>query len=216
MSVKDLFIPAVGGGGGVTIPVGATLMKTGAISSVTGDDGDLQKGREDGFLTLSSAPVHLDGSATLNTTTFRFTDTLGGQTYADKIYLDWSTWNGVDLNGYYFDLDTLGFSIWSVFITACNSFSTVEFPTGWYPPNAGEMFSLAHQGKNQALNYAPFNLNSGYQFWTSTSSYNDPDPITGSAKIIVSVRQSLEQSSKASNYYYMPCRKFTVTGTTLS
>ena len=199
------------------LPIGATLMKTGATVSVaTGDDGDLQNGRPDNFLTLPSAPVHLDGSVTMNTTTFRFTDTLGGQTYANNIFLDWSTWNGTNLNGYYFSPDTLGYCIWSVFISNCNSFSTVDFPSGWYAPNAMEMFSLVNQGSNQALNYAPFNWNIGYQFWTSTSSSNAPNPITGSAKAIVSVRQSLEQSSKSSNYYFIPCRKFTVTGTTLS
>jgi hypothetical protein len=34
-------------------------------------------------------------AATINTTTTaRFTDELGGQTYANDIVLDWSTWNG--------------------------------------------------------------------------------------------------------------------------
>jgi hypothetical protein len=64
----------------------ATLMKTGQTTSYrTGDDGDLEAGRDTDFFTLDAAPLHNDGSATLNTTTNRFTDTLGGSTYADDI-----------------------------------------------------------------------------------------------------------------------------------
>lgn len=212
----------------VTLPaptypsVGATLIKTGQTSSVvTGDDGDLQNGREDDFLTLESVPVHTDGSATINTTTSRFTDELGGQTYANSIFIDWSTYNNItgEVLGFFYNYFNAVESpqvIWGDFISDCNSFSKGSFVSGWYAPNAREMFNLVNQGTNQAFNYAPFNINSGYQFWTSTNAHNDPNPITGSAKNIASVRQSVEQSNKASLYFYMPCRKFTVTGTTLT
>jgi hypothetical protein len=79
----------------------ATLMKTGQTTSYrTGDDGDIEAGRDTDFFTLDSAPLHNNGAATINTTINRFTDELGGQTYANDIVLDWSTWNGSTLLGY--------------------------------------------------------------------------------------------------------------------
>jgi hypothetical protein len=58
------------------------------------------------FCTLDAAPLHNDGTATINTTTSRFTDELGGQTYTNDIVLDWSTWNGSTLLGWYRVADT--------------------------------------------------------------------------------------------------------------
>jgi len=66
-------------------PIGATLMKTGQTTSYrTGDDGDLEAGRETNFTTLRRR----NPFANLN----RFTDELGGQTYTNNIVIDWSTY----------------------------------------------------------------------------------------------------------------------------
>ena len=65
-------------------PVGATILKTGqSVSFRTGDDGDIEAGRATSFLTLASNNPFGN--------TNRFTDILGGQTYATAVVIDWST-----------------------------------------------------------------------------------------------------------------------------
>jgi hypothetical protein len=154
----------------------ATLMKTGQTTSYrTGDDGDLEAGRDTDFLTLDAAPLHNDGTTTLNTTTARFTDTLGGSTYADDIVLDWSTWNGSTLLGYY--LGDASNRTWNDYIDWALALSIGTFTTGWRSINVKEMTNLWQYSTNRATNYSPFNggfftLNiatSSRFFWTSTT-----------------------------------------------
>lgn len=204
--------------GGGSPSVGATLIKTGSlITKALKDDGDLQLGRTVDFLNLGFAPIHSDGSPTVNTSTKRFTDELGGQTYTNKIHIDWSTYNNVDdtVLGFFWDINEILSSqkVWSVANALASSFSYAVFTSDWFLPNIRQMFNLAHQGSNNAFNYPPFNINSGYQFWSSTNSFNDPD---NEAKAIVSVRQSAESQNKAGVFWFMPCRVFTAVGTTLS
>jgi hypothetical protein len=80
-------------GGGA--PVGATLMKTGQTTSYrTGDDADTSsEGRATDFFTLASNNPF--------GTTARFTDELGGSTYTNNIVIDWSTYDGSTVLGYY-------------------------------------------------------------------------------------------------------------------
>jgi len=69
------------------VPVGATLQKTGQTTSyATGDDGDIEAGRSTSFLVLPSNNPFGN--------TNRFTSTTGTQTYTNRIYIDWSTYNG--------------------------------------------------------------------------------------------------------------------------
>jgi hypothetical protein len=134
----------------------ATLMKTGQTTSYrTGDDGDIEAGRDVDFFTLDAAPLHNDGSATLNTTTARFTDTLGGSTYADDIVLDWSTWNGSTLLGYY--LGDASNRTWNDYIDWALVLSIGTFTTGWRSINVKEMTNLWQYSTNRATNYSPFN-----------------------------------------------------------
>ena len=75
-------------------PVGADLMKTGQTTSYrTGDDGDIEAGRDVDFFTLASNNPFGN--------TNRFTDELGGATYTNNIVIDWSTYNGTNVLGYY-------------------------------------------------------------------------------------------------------------------
>jgi hypothetical protein len=146
----------------------ATLMKTGQTTSFrTGDDGDLEAGRDTDFLTLDAAPLHNDGSATLNTTTNRLTDILGGSTYADDIVLDWSTWNGSTLLGY--DKNYLANGLWATAIDNCLAHTNGIFTTGWRLPNVREIINLNDYGSSQSFNYAPFNFNTTLNFWSSTT-----------------------------------------------
>jgi hypothetical protein len=71
----------------------AKLMKTGQTTSYrTGDDGDLEVGRNVDFFTLAeNNPFG---------TTDRFTDELGGSTYTNNIVIDWSTYDGSTVLGW--------------------------------------------------------------------------------------------------------------------
>lgn len=146
----------------------ATLMKTGQTTSYrTGDDGDLEVGRATNFLTLDAAPVHNDGSATINTTTNRFTDTLGGSTYSDDIVLDWSTWDGSTLLGFTRNFVTIGVN-WNSSIDACLAYSVGSFVSGWRMPNIIELLVL--KSIDLGLNYAPFiNFTGSILLQTSTN-----------------------------------------------
>ena len=146
----------------------ATLMKTGQTTSYrTGDDGDIEAGRATNFLTLDAAPVHNNGTATINTTTNRFTDTLGGQTYANNIVLDWSTWNGSTLLGWYRVVNGINVT-WNAAIDGALALSVGSFTSGWRLPNVMEFSSILNWGLTSYLNYSPFNLG-GLSFQTSTT-----------------------------------------------
>jgi hypothetical protein len=119
-------------GGGA--PVGATLMKTGQTTSYrTGDDGDLQIGRATDFFTLASNNPFgkLD----------RFTDELGGQTYTNDIVIDWSTYDGSTVLGYYRISNGVNIN-WNDAIDNSLLVSIGTFTTGWRLPNIKELYNL--------------------------------------------------------------------------
>jgi len=71
----------------------AKLMKTGQTTSYrTGDDGDLEAGRNTSFTVLA------ENNPFGNTN--RFTDELGTQTYTKNIVIDWSTYDGSTVLGW--------------------------------------------------------------------------------------------------------------------
>jgi len=71
----------------------AKLMKTGQTTSYrTGDDGDLEAGRNTSFTVLA------ENNPFGNTN--RFTDELGGSTYTNNIVIDWSTYDGSTVLGW--------------------------------------------------------------------------------------------------------------------
>ena len=149
----------------------ATLMKTGQTTVYrTGDDADTSsEGRPTDFLTLDAAPLHNDGTATINTTTARFTDTLGGSTYADNIVLDWSTWNGSTLLGWRISENGVNI-IWDNAIDEALTLNIGGFASGWRVPNTFEMLSICDTASStRFLNYAPFNNSSNHWFWTSST-----------------------------------------------
>jgi hypothetical protein len=150
----------------------ATLMKTGQTTVYrTGDDADTSsEGRPTDFLTLDAAPLHNDGTATLNTTTSRFTDELGGQTYTNDIVLDWSTWNGSTLLGWYRVADTTVMN-WDSSIDAGLALSVSTFTSGWKLPNLNEIISINDNSIFDRVNYAPFNIG-GLLMFTSTTRGN--------------------------------------------
>ena len=194
-------------GGGAT-PVGATLMKTGQTTSYrTGDDGDIEAGRATDFFTLSTNNPFGN--------TNRFTDELGGSTYTNNIVIDWSTYDTVagTVLGFVTNFATLGAVTWDNAIDNSLSYSVGSFTTGWRLINRTEINNLCNIGNpNYPLNYAPFNAAFGLGTWTSDTFTT----ATSLAWFLNNTAGSIVYQSKTAAQYYIPCRTFTVTGTTLS
>ena len=149
----------------VDIPVAVanlTTLVTGQTTvSIAGDDGTTQYGREDSFLVLSEDNPHGN--------TARFTDKLGGSTYAEGVAFDWAYrdevnqlvigWqiadNGVDVN-------------FADAVAYCNGL-TLDTYSNWFIPNENLLHTLKNTQTTRALNYPPFNDSSNRGFWSGTS-----------------------------------------------
>lgn len=183
----------------------AQLMKTGCTISVqTGDDGNLQAGRSVDFFTLA------ENNPFGNTN--RFTDELGGQTYTKNIVIDWSTYNGSTVLGYRRTNNGTAVT-WSAAISGALAVSIAPFTTGWRLPNIKELMNIVNYNyTSNLLQFAPFNLTLSYQFWTSNRLV-----ATGNAYTYRNLDgQFVSAGQFDPSIQYIPCRTFTVTGTTLS
>ncbi len=199
-----------GGSTPTPAPIGATLMQTGQTTIFrTGDDADRRaEGRDVDFFTLPSNNPFGN--------TNRFTDELGGQTYTNNIVIDWSTYNGATVLGYR-RTDNGGNINWNDSIDGALSVSIGTFTSGWRLPNVIEMFSLLRFSTVAPLNYAPFNLTIAYAYWTSTSNgQNSNNGIEVFNAQTTTVSGISNKISISSSRRYIPCRTFTVTGTTLT
>jgi hypothetical protein len=186
-------------------PVGATLMKTGQTTSYrTGDDGDLEIGRATNFFTLASN----NPFGNLN----RFTDELGTQTYTNDIVIDWSTYNGVNVLGYY-RIRNGANVLWNQAIDDSLLFSIGTYTTGWRLPNIYELQNICNFSVAVTLNYAPFTLglSGSIAIWSSTTNPGS----TGQAYRLQNLNVCV-QGNKTGGGHYIPCRTFTVTGTILT
>ena len=156
-------------GGTPVIRSTAMYMKSGQQQSfISGDAGDVDYGRDNDFLTLDSPPVHDDGTDTINTTTNRFTDELGGQDYATGIILDWSSWNGSQVAGWQNNTGlTSSYMPFDAAKQFCDSFNLVGF-SGWHLPSLKELMSICAV-KYHCLDYAPFNSAAINFLWASNT-----------------------------------------------
>jgi hypothetical protein len=193
------------GGSGAT-PVGATLMKTGQTTSYrTGDDGDLEEGRATDFFTLASNNPFGSNA--------RFTDELGGSTYTNNWVIDWSTYNGVNVLGYYRVVQGNP-SNWNT--ANDNSLGTFGTFSGCRLPNINELFNIQLKGLEaigRSINYAPFNISTPTYIWSSTVGGSSAQRLAiTSAAVSVLGRTATDSVT----YGYIPVRTFTVTGTTLT
>lgn len=192
---------------GAALATGATakLMKTGQTTSyITGDDGDIEAGRTTDFTTLA-------GNNPFGNTN-RFTDELGGTTYTNNIVIDWSTYDGSTVLGWYRVINGIDIN-WAGAIAGALAFNIGTFTTGWRLPNVGEFFSILYWGNFAALlSYSPFNLSTSTNYWTGTGSSTQAIRCNG----LVSSTFNNTLKTTTTNYRYIPCRVFTVTGTTLS
>jgi hypothetical protein len=180
----------------------AKLMKTGQTTSYrTGDDGDLEAGRNTSFTVLA------ENNPFGNTN--RFTDELGTQTYTKNIVIDWSTYDGSTVLGWRRTVSTT--LTWNNAIDNALAVSISPYTTGWRLPNYIEMISISNFGITSFLNYSPFNL-SGSNVWTSTTVVNS----TTEAWMFSLPATNIQKFGKVNSATVLPCRTFTVTGTTLS
>jgi hypothetical protein len=196
-------VPAGGGGA----PVGATLMRTGQTTSYrTGDDADTRaEGRAVDFFTLASNNPFGN--------TDRFTDELGGSTYANDIVIDWSTFDGTTVLGWRRTDNGVNIT-WNNAIDGALAVSIGSFTTGWRLPNWLELNSLADH-ETSALRHGPFSGLSLNFFWSATTHRLQS---TSNALTLRSNTLLPGSTSKTTStgMRYIPCRTFTVTGTTLT
>jgi hypothetical protein len=146
----------------VTIYDTAAIIKSfQTVSYQANDDGDLERGRLSAYATLSFNNVFGN--------TNRFTDELGGQTYANNIKIDHATW--VQATGKIMGIYTglIGNTdTWSQSITNAAAVSVGTFTTGWAAINMPEAMSLVNFSTvSTPFNTSPLSINA--QFWTSTT-----------------------------------------------
>ena len=191
-------------------PVGATLMQTGQTTIFrTGDDADRRaEGRDVDFFTLPSNNPFGN--------TNRFTSELGTQTYTNNIVIDWSTYNGSNVLGYRRTLNAANLN-WNDAIDQASAVSIATFTSGWRLHNIREIMSLFNYqtANGNILQYAPFNINSQVNIWTSTTNrlvtanaYCITDSFNGGVNAAIAKTIVLGR--------FLPVRTFTVTGTTLT
>jgi hypothetical protein len=200
----DLYIKGVVASGSSSRST-AKLMKTGQTTSYrTGDDGDLEAGRNVDFTTLAENNVFGN--------TNRFTDELGGQTYTKDIVIDWSTYDGAKVLGW--RRTTNGTNVqWNTAIDGALAVTIAPFTSGWRLPNNYELFSISNVSFGNSLNYSPFNVNPVFNtLWTSNTWAQN----AGNGFILNQSNAAILLQGKTSVSSYLPCRTFTVTGTTLS
>lgn len=147
----------------------ANPYKTGQTTSyVSNDDGDLQRGRGSDFTTL-------DFNNPFGNTN-RFTDTLGGQTYANDIVIDWATTNYIaeTVIGWYRVVQGGAGVNWTTAMSGQPY--TVGSYNDWYIPNATELYLILNWELASRLDYAPFSISSTTSsggIWTSTTNPGD-------------------------------------------
>ena len=207
-SNKDITATLCGGGASIST---ATLMRTGATTSYrTGDDLDTSsEGRATDFFTLAELNPFSNYD--------RFTDELGTQTYADDIVIDWSTFNGATVLGYYRVRGTYSDIPWNDAIDNSLLFTKGSYTSGWRLPNFAEFVSLVNYSGVRPIDYAPFNFTSNLNFWTSTTVATS----TTTAYVLqnytaLSYVISRIKTNTSIGYRAIPCRTFTVTGTILT
>jgi hypothetical protein len=183
----------------------AKLMKTGQTTSyLTGDDGDIEAGRNTNFTTLAENNVFGN--------TNRFTDELGGATYTNNIVIDWSTYDGATVLGWYRVNNGIDIN-WAGAMAGALAFNIGTFTTGWRLPNVQELFSLTNYSLTNIMSYSPLNLPAASNaYWTGTNTSTTAIRIFNSIATIINAATKVTTSGMR----YIPCRVFTVTGTTLS
>ena len=212
MANLEYYLKAQAAGGGSSSS-GAQLPRTAQLTSQrTGDDGDIQAGRDVNFNEMSIANPF--GSVD------RWSGTTGSYlTFPGNTIIDWSTYDGATVLGYgggYSNGGASG-SNWNDAIDDALTYSDGTFTSGWRLPNIKELHNISDF--NMAyypLDYYPFNL-MGVQYrnlWSSTSLASAPsvngwyfEAAYGQTRYVAKTQTAI---------YSIPVREFTVTGTVLT
>lgn len=193
-------------GGSSSAFVGATLMKTGQQTSYkTGDDGGLQAGRAVDFFTLATNNPFGN--------TNRFTDELGGSTYANNILIDWSTYDNIAGTVLGYDITKRGTDTWDDAIDNALALSIGSYTTGWRLWNMREADNLRNFSLNRVLEWSPFSDATNDDYWTSTTT---PFSATSAYRRKNQIFGFTNNAAKTTALYWKAVRTFTVSGTTLS
>jgi len=206
-------------------PVGAKLTKTGqAVSYRTGDDGDIQAGRDLSFIKLSGNNpfghnwriTGTDGSY-YDEDTSQYKDAAGTVVFSyvafpDGIFIDWTQFDGTTVLGY--GLPTLSptTNTWDQAVDNALAYSVGAYVSGWRIGNWLEYAAIMRSGNGYTWSwqYAPFNLYAVF-YWTGTTSNLGTTAAMsagGDGRILYQAKTLLLR--------YWPVRRFTVTGTTLT
>ena len=201
--IYGMWFNSSGGGGGGATSVGDKLIKTGQTTSYrTGDDGDIEAGRDVDFTTLKANNPFGN--------TNRFTDELGTQTYANDIVIDWSTYDGSEVLGYYKG-DAATARLWNDAIDWGVALSVGTFTSGWRLANIKELQNICNFSVTPVINYAPFSLS--VDLYASTTWVI----LTDRAYFLDNSHGYFGVGFKPSaSYRTLGVRDFTVTGTTLT
>jgi|TARA_R110000765_G_scaffold264831_1_gene364280 hypothetical protein len=162
--MKDTYIKGVAAGGAPS----TMLMGSGLQTSYrTGDDKSIDSGRESGSFFVLDANNPFGNSD-------RFTDTLGGQTYANDIVLDWAHRDYANSKVLSYYRVTRVATDWNDAIDTSLTLSITGFTSGWYLPNFEEVSNIVQVSTDSTvilypMNYAPFNFTGNANFWTSTT-----------------------------------------------
>jgi hypothetical protein len=184
----------------------AKLLKTGQTTSYrAGDDGDIEAGRDVSFSVLA------EDNPFGNTN--RFTDELGGQTYTNNIVIDWSTYDGSSVLGYYRTINGSDVT-WNQAVDGAAALSVGSFTSGWRLPNRNEFNNILNDSQTYPLNYSPFtNFTISYTYWCSTT----PNVANVYAYRYMTYNlDPLQLKTSSVNCRFFGVRTFTVVGTTLS
>lgn len=172
----------------------ANPYKTGQTTSyVSNDDGDLERGRGSDFTTL-------DFNNPFGNTN-RFTDTAGGQTYANDIVIDWATTNYIaeTVIGWYGVVQGGGGVDWPTAMAAQPV--TAEGYNDWIIPNAVEGIMAINFGTTTLSHLL---VNSSPQLWTSTTRPDDTTRAIG-----YNATNPFQASKTSLSANYMLLRTFT-------
>ena len=206
-------------------PVGAILTKTGqTVSYRTGDDGDIQAGRDLSFVKLSGNNpfghnwrfTGTDGSY-YDEDTSQYKDAagaviLGPAAFPDKIAIDWTQFDGTTVLGYASPVLTPISNTWEEAVDNALAYSVGAYVSGWRIGNWLEYAAIMRfgHGATWSWQYGPFGVISTF-YWTGTTSNLG----TIYAMSAGSDGRILYQA-KTLLLRYWPVRRFTVTGTTLT
>jgi len=185
----------------------AFLLKTGETHDYeAGSDGTLEIGKGASWGVMSENNMYGN--------TNRFTDTVGGQTYANNIVLDHETRNAItgELLGYDKADVVTARTLTGMFTHA--STKTVAGYGNWRLTNERELLNLRRQGTVYSWNYAPFNYGAGVFDYGWTSSSNFGIGGTGATEAWLIFNYStvpIQSRAKSGSYFGMFCRTFTLT-----